>query len=87
MAEQKVRVTWQGREVDGVVVPVNTSHEHQASYILADHTALSMRTVVIQVIRLIDEYTHDGDPIYLVKSQNIVSTSSPESLRKKPDAD
>ena len=30
------------------------------------------------------EYDNEGNPVYVVRSQNVISTSSPDNLKKKP---
>ncbi len=67
----------------GEVIPVNAFQESQASYLLADGTTLTMRTVVTQVVRLRGRYDPEGNPVYVVKSQNIVNATAPEDLRRK----
>lgn len=83
MAERKTKINYQGGEHEGVEVHINSIHEGVNTYDLADGTVLSMRSVMVGVIRLDGVRTDQGDPTYVVKSQNIVSASVPEQLRKK----
>lgn len=69
----------------GEVIPVNAFQEAQASYLLADGTTLTMRTVLTQVVRVKGHFDPEGNPVYLVKSQNIVNAAAPEGLKKKDD--
>ena len=82
MAERKVRIHYQGREHQGVEVHVNSIHEAINTYDLADGTVLTLRCVIVGVVRLDDVHNDQGEPVYVVKSQNIVSASVADRLRK-----
>lgn len=83
MAERKVTIIHQGQERQGVEVPIDHFDERQSTYQLADGTVLTMRNVVVGVVRLDDEHNEQGEPVYVLKSQNIVSASVPDKLRRK----
>lgn len=83
MPARKVRVQYQGREVEGEKVPVESMREEWNQYFLADGTVVRARLIVQEVIRLNGEYNSEGDPVYIVKSTNLVSTDVPDSLKRK----
>jgi hypothetical protein len=90
MSFQKVKFHIQGpdgkpMEAEGEIIPVNAFTESQATYLLADGTTLSMRTIVMQVIRVVGKYDDEGNPAYFLKSHNVVAAVSPENLRQKPE--
>ena len=80
----KVQVDYQGKKVTGQTVEFDVEKENWNIYSLEDGTKLRMRSVVAQLIRLENEYNQQGDPVYLVNSQNIVSADVPDHLKKKP---
>jgi len=73
-----------GRVQEGEVVRPSKVEEPWNVYELADGTTLRIKVVVSEIIRLNGEFTPDGDPVYLVKSSNIVSTEAPDKLRRRP---
>ena len=84
MARRKVN--FQGQEVWGEEVEFETEREEFNAYILHDGTKLKMKTVVADVLRL-ELRKPDGEPIYLVNSQNMVSAIVPDNLKKPPGED
>lgn len=83
MPFQKTKIRGpQGDQIEVEIIPVNASQEAAATYLLADGTTLSMRTVVVQVLRVPGQYDAEGNPAYVVKSQNIVVAQSPDNVRK-----
>ena len=78
MPGRKIKVNFGGQEKEASEVHINTMNENVNTYVLDDGTVLSMRTVVISVARIDDVLDPDGNPVYVVKSQNIVSPSIPQ---------
>jgi hypothetical protein len=52
-------------------------------YILQDGTTLKLKTILADVLRVEGQYAPNGDPMYTVNAQIVVSTSAPENLKKK----
>lgn len=77
-----IKVEFQGTPHEAVPVEANQSNEHWNQYLLDDGTVLKLKTVVPAIFRLVDAYTSDGDPVYVVKSGNIVTAVCPEKLKK-----
>ncbi len=69
--------------VEVSAVHVNQAQETFNSYLLDDGTSLRMKSVVTEVLRLLDRYDDEGNPVYMVKSQNLVVVDAPASLKKK----
>jgi len=42
-----------------------------------------MKIVVTEVLRIDGQYDAEGNPVYFVKSANIISVIAPEELMKK----
>jgi hypothetical protein len=64
-------------------VAVKSVEEFWSSYTLADGSVLKMKPVVVEVIRLVDQFTAEGDPLYGMKVTMVTTTKSPPRLRKK----
>jgi len=52
-------------------------------YELEDGTKLRIKLIVSSVFRLKDKYTPDGDPVYITRSQNVVTADVPDGLKKE----
>lgn len=83
--ERKRRVTVPGiGEADGIEVGFRSSGENWNEYLLDDGTVLRLKLVVTEVLRVDGRYDREGNPIYLVRSQNVMGVSAPEELRRQP---
>lgn len=80
----KRTIEFQGKKVEGETINFRLiSPEQWNEYQLVDGTILRVKTILGNVIRL-PEYNPDGDPIYVINTQNhLVAGSVPEELRKK----
>ena len=76
-------IKWGGKEVEALSVRFKSVKEEWNEYDLEDGTTLRMKTVVSDIVRVDDHYDQEGNPVYLVKSANMVVVSSPDNLRKK----
>jgi len=81
--DRRVKVKFGDREVDGVPISIDHMREEWNQYVLSDQTLLKARLIVTEVIRLVDEFTPEGDPVYVIKSANIVATECPPDLRRR----
>jgi hypothetical protein len=68
-----VKVQYQGREVEGEAVDFLARKEDFNEYQLTDGKILRIKMVVTRIIRLKEEKAPDGNPIYLLQSQNVVA--------------
>ena len=80
------RVVYKGKEVEGEDVSFSIVREDWNVYQLHDGTELRMRLVVGEVVRIPGEYDRDGNPVYVVKSSNMLISKSPDSLKGSPPA-
>ena len=72
---------YQGQDVPGEDLEFEAEKESFNEYRLSDGTTLRMKLVITRVARL-DKYKDDGEPIYIMQSQNVVATDVPQHLRK-----
>ncbi len=77
------KINWQGKEVEAFDVDFRVSREDWNEYALLDGTTIRMKAVVSSIIRLEDQFDNEGNPVYMVKSNNMVVVKSPEHLKKK----
>ncbi len=68
-----MKVPYQGRQVDGKPVDFLTRKEDFNEYQLDDGRILRIKMVVTRIIRLEGETAPDGNPVYLIQSQNVVA--------------
>ncbi len=80
---RNVKVNFQGQEHEAESVDINQTSEHWNQYLLEDGTILKLKSVATDVARLVEAYDEEGNPIYVVKSRNILTVVAPEQLKKK----
>ncbi len=72
-----------GSTVSGEPIQVVQSQELFCTYSLEDGTLLRLKPVLTEVFKVDDRWDANGEPVYLIRSQNVMVVSAPESLRKK----
>jgi hypothetical protein len=84
LPEKKVRVQLPGQSgtVEAVEVPVAESTERWSDVTLGDGATLRIKPVVLSAVRVDGQYDQDGNPVYQVKVNQIVTISAPDHLRK-----
>jgi hypothetical protein len=80
---EAVKIEYGGKQYEAVRVEANQSTEHWNQYLLEDGSLLKIKTVVTEIFRVIGEYDGHGNPMYIVRSGNVVSVIATEGLRKK----
>ena len=73
MAERKVKVPVGDKMLDGVDVPVEETTERWTDIKLEDGTHLRVKSVISSVVRVDDMTDPEGNPVYVVKSMNVLS--------------
>ena len=68
---------------DAFVIPIAETHERYSAITLDDGTVIRTKMTPLEVCRVVDRWDAEGNPVYVVKSQNLVVVDSvPEALRK-----
>ena len=82
-----VQVTDQktGKLIAGKIIKVFKADEPFSYIELEDGTEISMRSNVTQVIRLVDRWDKNGNPVYTIEARGSVTTNSPASLKGEPN--
>ena len=84
MAETRITVDQAGRPTEGVVVDIDESTERFSELKLSDGTILKIKMSAIEVVRINDQWDRDGNPVYHVKSHNLVAVSKvPDELKRQ----
>lgn len=80
------KINWGGREVEALSVRFRSVREEWNEYDLEDGTTIKMKAVVSDIVRVDGHYDQEGNPVYLVKSSNVVVVNSPDNLKRKNEA-
>ena len=80
MVSKKVKIG--GREVEAVLVEANQATERWNEYLLEDGSVLKIKLVLKKVFRVLNQHDPNGNPIYLVESQNVLTTHPPDHLKR-----
>jgi len=78
--EKKIKVNYQGKLIDAIEMDF-IAKEGWNEYELSDGTILRMKAVASNIIKVLDEYDNDGNPVYMVRSSNVLGISAPEHLK------
>ena len=78
---KKVEVKLGDRNVEGELIDFETVREEYNIYRVGDGSTIKMKTVVTSIIRT-SEFNPQGEPIYLINSQNVVVADVPDHLMK-----
>ena len=78
------KINFQGREVDATEVEFQTRKEDWNEYQLMDGSVIKMKAVVGEIVRIEGKYDNEGNPVYVVRSNNVLIVRSPDNLKRKP---
>src|SRR2546425_12568672 len=82
--DQTIKIVLNGKPFDAMLVPIKASQERWNEYILEDGTTIRIKVVATEVYRVDELRNSDGDPVYQVKSNTVVSAIVPDELKKLP---
>jgi len=77
------KIPFKGQEVDATEVDFQTRKEDWNDYQLMDGSVIKMKLVVGGIFRVLDQYDDEGNPVYVVRSKNVLMVSSPDNLKRK----
>lgn len=81
--ERKIKVRYQDKMRDAIELDFKAKKEEWNEYEIVDGSTIRMKLVITAVART-DEYDAEGNPVYVIKSSNVVNVSVPENLKKEP---
>ena len=82
MSEQVRKLRVFEREIDVVDVDFEPEEEHFNRYKLSDGSVIKVKAVVTSIMRVHEQFSPDGDPIYLVYTSPATRV---ESTPLRPD--
>jgi len=80
--ERTIKVLLEGKIVEGIDLDFKTLKEEWNEYQVTDGSIIRMKVVVTNIAKVPDKYDNAGNPIYVVKSSNVLTVLAPEKLRK-----
>jgi hypothetical protein len=81
--ERNIKVPFQGTAVDGEDMDFKTIREEWNEYQTGDGSTIRVKLVLTNIVKLKDKYDPvTGDPIYFVRSSNVLSVSASEKSKK-----
>ena len=83
MASRRIKINFNGQQVDADAIDVNQSNERWNEYLLEDGTILKLKAVLTNVYRIDGQYDAEGNPMYILQSTNVISANAPQELRRK----
>ena len=83
MTDYKKKVkNGQGNDVDATIVEIEESIERFTEIRLKEGTILKVKNTILEVVRL-EQWDADGNPLYGVKAQNVLTiVNCPDDLKK-----
>lgn len=75
----------QGKKIEkqGIEIPIVSSEEFWSKATLEDGSVLRYKASLTKVVRVIDDYDEDGNPVYIVTQTGALSVNAPAELKKK----
>jgi len=73
-----------GGEIEGTRVAVTGQQEYWNTYLLEDGSKIRLKVVVKDILRIDGEYDPEGNPLYVLKSQQVLDVDSPDDLQRQP---
>jgi hypothetical protein len=80
--EKKVKVPTPTGMADAVEVGVSSSDEKWTDIKLEDGSSLRLKSVIIGALRVEGQWDPEGNPLYMIKANQVMTVSAPEHLRK-----
>ncbi|MBM4041272.1 MAG: hypothetical protein FJ290_22445 [Planctomycetes bacterium] len=74
-----VKINFRGEQVEGELIPVERAREEWTEAVLADHSVIRLKPVILRVVKIPGKRDSMGNPVYLVQSNNVMSVESPEA--------
>ena len=84
MADKKMKIEVPGiaGTVDAVEVAVSESTERWTEIKLADGTEIRLKPVILTVLRLEGQFDPEGNPLYQLKANQVMTANAPDHLKK-----
>lgn len=73
----------EGSPLPTTEIGFRTSGEYWNEYLVDDGSVIRLKVVVTDVMRVDGAYDPEGNPMYVTKSTNIMTVSTPEEIRRQ----
>jgi hypothetical protein len=78
-----MKINFQGQMVDADEIGFKSLEESWNDYFLEDGSRVKVKLVTTAIYKIKGAFDQEGNPLYAVKSANIMAVTAPENLRKK----
>ena len=78
----KVRIKFGSEVVEATPININQSNEYFNQYVLEDGTLIKMKLVATKAFRIDGRYDQEGNPVYFIRSTNVMSADASAHLKK-----
>lgn len=83
MPEKRTKIQLPGLGlVDAIEVDILESNERWTEIKLADGTTIRTKPVILSVLRVENKFDPEGNPIYQLKANQVMTANVPEELKK-----
>ena len=72
--------------MDATELSFQNVREHWNEYLLDDGTILKLKPIATEVYRVEGKYDQDGNPMYVLRSRNVLVVNAPDELRRPGQA-
>lgn len=76
------KISLNGKLVEAERINVEASNESWNIYELEDGSELRVKLVLASVLRIKDEYSKTGEPVYVIKTETVIDPRVPDELVK-----
>lgn len=71
-----------GSKVDATELSFQNVREHWNEYLLDDGTIIKLKVVATEIFKIDERYDNEGNPVYVLKSRNVLVVNTPEELKR-----
>jgi hypothetical protein len=82
LPEKRTNVQLPTGPAEAVEVGVSEAVERWTDIKLEDGSSLRIKAVILGALRVEGQYDQDGNPLYMIKANQVMTVSAPDHLRK-----
>ena len=87
MDERKRKMRVNDEDLDVLEMPFQNVAEHWNEYLVNDGSVLRLKSVVTDILKVDGKYDAEGNPLYIVKSAQVVAVSGSDRARRPPGSE
>jgi hypothetical protein len=81
--ERKRTIQLGNESVEAIEMPYQVGGEHWNEYVLNDGSVIRIKWVVTEMLKVSGKFDNEGNPLYIVRSKNVVSVSASDRAKKQ----